>query len=124
MFQLFTCCSILQFFNFLLLPPALAPLLHLLVHAQGGAGISHFELADLCLACARCGWDCAASVGTDDGGGSGGLSVHVGVGCGRVSCFHVGGDRLGWQLVVSGELFEDQVRMTGFRSPEAFVSSW
>lgn len=84
---------------------------------QGGAGISRFELAELCLACTRCGWDCAASVGGDiaagGGGGEGvgaGLSVHVGVGCGRVSCFHVGSDRLGWQLVVSGGLFEDQVR--------------
>ncbi|CAN0120172.1 unnamed protein product [Ectocarpus sp. 4 AP-2014] len=81
---------------------------------QGGAGVSHFELADLCLACTRCGWHCAASVGTEAGGsggsgGSGGLSVHVGVGCGRVSCFHVGSDRLGWQLVVSGGLFENQV---------------
>eukprot|EP00903_Cladosiphon_okamuranus_P010785 g10191.t1 len=81
---------------------------------QGGADISRFELAELCLACTRCGWDCASSVGGDiaAGGGGGvgaGLSVHVGVGCGRVSCFHVGSDRLGWQLVVSGELFEDQV---------------
>ncbi|CAM9560871.1 unnamed protein product, partial [Ectocarpus sp. 13 AM-2016] len=78
---------------------------------QGGAGVSHFELADLCLACTRCGWHCAASVGTEagGGGGGGGLSVHVGVGCGRVSCFHVGSDRLGWQLVVSGGLFENQV---------------
>lgn len=80
---------------------------------QGGAELSHFELADLCLACTRCGWHCAASVGTEaggGGGGGGGLSVHVGVGCGRVSCFHVGSDRLGWQLVVSGGLFENQVR--------------
>ncbi|CAN0040354.1 unnamed protein product, partial [Ectocarpus fasciculatus] len=81
---------------------------------QGGAGVSHFELADLCLACTRCGWHCAASVGAEaggggGGGGGGGLSVHVGVGCGRVSCFHVGSDRLGWQLVVSGGLFENQV---------------
>ena len=85
---------------------------------QGAAGISHFELADLCLACARCGWDCATSVGRDaataaGGGGGGGLSVHVGVGCGRVRCFHVGSDRLGWQLVVSGGLFEDQVSVGG-----------
>lgn len=82
---------------------------------QGGASISRSELAELCLACTRCGWDCAASVGGDfnaggGGGGGAGLSVHVGIGCGRVSCFHVGSDRLGWQLVVSGELFEDQVR--------------
>lgn len=86
---------------------------------QGGAGISRSELAGLCLACTRCGWDCAASAGGNiaaaGGGGVGvgvgaGLSVHVGVGCGRVSCFHVGSDRLGWQLVVSGRLFEDQVR--------------
>lgn len=82
---------------------------------QGGAGISRFELAELCLACTRCGWDCASSVGGEiaAGGSAGvgaGLSVHVGVGCGRVSCFHVGSDRLGWQLVVSGGLFEDQVR--------------
>lgn len=79
---------------------------------QGEVGISRLEIGDLCLACTRCGWDCAASVGAEGGGvggSSGGLSVHVGVGCGRVNCFHVGGDRLGWQLVVSGELFEDQV---------------
>lgn len=85
--------------------PSIAHITH-----QGGAGVSHFELADLCLACTRCGWHCAASVGTKAGGGGGGLSVHVGVGCGRVSCFHVGSDRLGWQLVVSGGLFENQVR--------------
>lgn len=79
---------------------------------QGEAGISQFELADLCFACTRCGWDCAASsVGASGGDADSGigLSVHVGVGCGRVRCFHVGSDRLGWQLVVSGELFENQV---------------
>lgn len=38
-----------------------------------------------------------------------GLSVHVGVGCGGVSCFHVGSEKWGWQLVVSGGLFEEQV---------------
>lgn len=131
-FQCFNFSIFPFFFHFSIFPPArpLARSRNTTHHnmyvcmIQGGAGISHYELADLCLACARCGWDCAASVGTGDGGGSsgsGGLSVHVGVGCGRVSCFHVGGDRLGWQLVVSGELFEDQVRKVSITGGVFFV---
>lgn len=90
---------------------------------KGEAGISPLQLTDLCLACTRCGWECAASAGGGRSGGAngntgagldrGGLSVHVGVGCGRVSCFHVGSDQRGWQLVVSGVLFEEQVREDG-----------
>lgn len=51
--------------------------------------------------------------GSQTSGSSSGseLSVHVGVGCGRVSCFHVGSDERGWQLVVSGELFGEQVSL-------------
>lgn len=80
------------------------------------------------MACTRCGWDCCAESSSGAGnsrsrgggvsgfqGGAAGtegskLSVHVGIGCGRVQCFHVGSDEMGWQLVVSGDLFQDQVR--------------
>lgn len=82
------------------------------------------------MACTRCGWDCATSTGissrdncdvSNNGRGQRrgnspdvmeGLKVHVGIGCGRVSCFHVGSDKNGWQLVVSGDVFETQVRVT------------
>lgn len=66
------------------------------------------EMAKLCSACTRCGWECAADGSSIS---SSGLSVHVGVGCGRVRCFHVGSDHRGWQLVVSGPLFEEQASL-------------
>lgn len=83
-----------------------------LVTYQGRSNISPAEMTDLCSACTRCGWECAASgeLGLGDGSPcSSRLSVHVGVGCGKVSCFHVGSNQRGWQLVVSGSLFEEQV---------------
>lgn len=81
------------------------------------------------MACTRCGWDCATSTGISNRdncdvssnsrsqrrgstlGVMEGLKVHVGIGCGRVSCFHVGSDKNGWQLVVSGDVFEAQVML-------------
>lgn len=114
---------------------------------QGEVGISSAELGDLCMACTRCGWDCATSTGVGTGMSSrdhgdvgnngkgqkrgntpdvmGGLKVHVGIGCGRVSCFHVGSDKNGWQLVVSGDVFETQVSKPAsvcgrITSPEGF----
>ncbi|CAM9208125.1 unnamed protein product [Choristocarpus tenellus] len=76
---------------------------------QGKAGVDPWELTELCLTCSRCGWTCARSIDPTGGDNDEGLSVHVGIGCGKVDCFNVGSDKLGWQLVVSGELFKKQV---------------